>query len=293
MPSSLCPLPPFVGFDTGCYASDPKLPDRSRLAGGIRSWCCAHDREYAEWAIPIPGTAPVDASPPGTRCDGEASDAKHDHTDGGGSEVTWRGVVNPSTHRVQYVNAATGVVSDVRPVGVGIRVVLEGATVGSTAKGRAVTSSGVHEDARAPYTSESLAPLFRDEEHEAAVMEQAVASAAEARAMELMQRHCDRCHTHLLHCNSDTLASDALVECTAPIRIAACRHVFCSGCVAETLVHHCSCGVCGGPVRTAADRILDVELFAKLRTTVVTDASGSAASTSPHGTESVPDFSLQ
>jgi len=232
-----------------------RLPDLTRLAGGLLAWTRAQDNEWKSCEMPSDMPAglpePLPSAPQATgRAVAAGFHAENDTTLvlsvpdvrlGGGihtrgrdlvlaepdapeapeaGDTEWRVQVDPASGRVEYVNSETGERTASRPAGVLLRPALgQHATDEETGGLDGAVEDGM---ADAPQTAAER------QRREAAA---AVKCKEEAAAF-LQQSECSRCHNFLLD----------------PRVLRPCQHVQCAPCVASFARYHGRCGVCGSGI---------------------------------------------
>lgn len=215
------PPPPSAAAATG---NDDRLPDLTKVAGGVGAWCRAYGTEYEDWATPLPTGAGTSVT-----FVGGGGEPAADATAATGS---WRAELDPATNRVVYINDVLGIVSDRRPVGQTVQMKRLDAAAAAGGGGTGIGPGGGGAGGGGHV-------LFDADDDAEARAEAAAAAEAAARAGELLQDDCDRC-------------GGALLDAPAPVRLPACRHVLCPACVVRTLVYHRTCPVCTAPTDGAA-----------------------------------------
>ena len=218
-------------------ANDDGLPNLTRVAGGVRCWKRAVDREFKDYQ----------------------ADDSDDNRGGGGSAsvphrpqgTLWTTEFDAHTHQVVYISTATGERTTTRPVGANVLVnvaepqhCVRGAGAGEGAGAGAATSA----------ICTPQAALFVNDHDVAA---QQLEAKSKARAEELAQRHCHACGSALVRM-LDAPAAGTVGLLSGPVRLP-CRHVMCQHCVGRCVVHHRNCVVCGMAFSKSAAKV-DEEL---------------------------------
>lgn len=246
-----------------CGLPKDKLPELTRIAGGLCAWIEGGE-DGPVW---------------GASSDGKLLEEQEEVEDGaaanGENDDVWSAVLDPSTNLIRYVHRGTGRSTSIRPPGATVlvgRLDGHGMSPPKRSSTRAVASgSKALVDGEEMCMQPADKQLFEqrredlDSDDEAEMKEQENRDQAAQDEQEANQTHCDLCQKILIE----------------PVRLAACRCALCACCVEETVKYTRHCPVCDTELRVKKGQTPDFDSAELARRTAerLVLLSGGAAST--------------